>query len=70
MAIRIRVAHVEADRVRIREAGRGCFRAEWRDEPRRERILDPPKPVKAPRQTQQQEQTQRIDRSEGGGLRM
>ena len=47
---------------------RGCFRAEWADEARRERILNPPKPVQAPRQTQQQEQAQRIDRSEGGGL--
>ena len=51
-------------------AARGCFRAEWGDEARRERILNPPKPVQAPRQAQQQEQTQRIDRSEGGGLRM
>ncbi|MCY3752674.1 MAG: hypothetical protein OXG99_01120, partial [Alphaproteobacteria bacterium] len=49
---------------------RGCFRAEWADEARRERILNPPKPVQAPRQTQQQEQTQeqRVDRSEGGGI--
>ena len=47
---------------------RGCFRAEWADEARRERILNPPKPVQAPRQTQHQEQTQRIDRSEGRGM--
>ncbi|MCY3762718.1 MAG: hypothetical protein OXH50_15830, partial [Gemmatimonadetes bacterium] len=47
---------------------RGCFRAEWSDEARRERILNPPKPVQAPRQAQQQEQTQRIDRSEGRGM--
>ncbi len=45
---------------------RGCFRAEWADEPRRARILNPPKPVQTPRQ----EQTQRrpVDRSEGGGI--
>ena len=49
-------------------AARGCFRAEWHDEARRERILNPPKPVQAPRQTQQQEQAQRIDRSEGRGM--
>ena len=47
---------------------RGCFRAEWADEARRERILNPPKPDPTPRQTQQQEQTQRIDRSEGRGM--
>ena len=53
---------------------RGCFRAGWADEARRERILNPPKPVQAPRQAQQQERTkaqeqaQRVDRSEGGGL--
>ena len=49
---------------------RGCFRAEWSDEAHRERILNPPRPVPAPRQAQQQEQTrqQRVDRSEGGGL--
>lgn len=34
---------------------RGCFRAEWSDEARREHILNPPKPVLAPRQTRQQE---------------
>ena len=28
---------------------RGCFRAEWTDEACRERILNPPKPVQAPR---------------------
>ena len=49
---------------------RGCFRAEWTDEARRERILNPPRPAPAPRQALQQEQTrqQRIDRSQGGGL--
>ena len=45
---------------------RGCFRAEWSDEPRRERILNPPKPVRKPQQTQ--EQTQAIDLSEGRGI--
>ena len=47
-------------------AARGCFRAQWSDEARRARILDPPKPVQAPQQTQ--EQTQGIDRSEGRGI--
>ena len=47
---------------------RGCFRAEWSDEARRERILNPPKPVREPQQTQ--ERTQGIDRSEGRSMGM
>ena len=47
---------------------RGCFRADWADEAQRERILNPPRPVQAPRQAQEQTQEQRIDRSEGGGI--
>ncbi len=49
---------------------RGCFRAEWSDEARRARILNPPKPVQTPRQVQETTQEQRVDRSEGGGLSM
>ena len=48
----------------------GCFRAEWSDEARPDHILNPPKPVLAPRQTRQQEQkrTGSVDRFRGGGL--
>ena len=49
-------------------AARGRFRAQWSDEARCERILNPPKPVQAPQQTQ--ERTQGIDRSEGRGMSM
>ena len=49
---------------------RGCFRAEWSDEARRERIVNPPRPVPAPRQVQETTQEQRVDRSESGGLKM
>ncbi len=41
---------------------RGCFRAPWSDEARRERILDPPKEV------QERTLTQRRGRSHGGGI--
>ena len=40
---------------------RGCFRAAWSDEARRERILDPPKEI------QEQTLTPRHGRSHGGG---
>ena len=40
---------------------RGCFRAAWSDEARRERILDPPKEI------QEQSLTPRHGRSHGGG---
>ena len=43
---------------------RGCFRAAWSDETRRERILDPPKEV------QERTLTQRRERSHGGGIGM
>ena len=43
---------------------RGCFRAPWSDEARRERILDPPKEV------QEQTLTLRRERSHGGGIGM
>ena len=43
---------------------RGCFRAPWSDEARRERILDPPKEV------QERTLTQRRGRSHGGGIGM
>ena len=43
---------------------RGCFRAPWSDEARRERILDPPKEV------QEQTLTPRHGRSHGGGIGM
>ena len=43
---------------------RGCFRAPWSDEARRERILDPPKEV------QERTLTQRRERSHGGGIGM
>ena len=43
---------------------RGCFRAPWSDEARRERILDPPKEV------QEQTLTPRHGRSHGGGISM
>ena len=49
---------------------RGCFRAEWSDEARRERILNPPKPVREPQQTQETTQEQRVDRSEGHSISM
>ena len=39
---------------------RGCFRAEWRDEARRERVLRPPR----------QEREQKQDRSQGRGFSM
>ncbi len=42
---------------------RGCFRAPWKDEARRERLLDPPQQE---RQTRQQKQ----DRSQGRGFSM
>ena len=58
----------DIERMAAAVAARGCFRAEWSDEARRGRILNPPKPVQAPRQAQQQEQSQRIDRSEGRGM--
>ena len=43
---------------------RGCFRASWSDEARRERILDPPKEV------QEQTLKQSLGRSHGGGISM
>ena len=43
---------------------RGCFRAAWSDEARRERILDPPKEV------QERTLTLRRGRSHGGGIGM
>ena len=43
---------------------RGCYRAPWSDEARRERILDPPKEV------QERTLTQRRGRSHGGGIGM
>ena len=43
---------------------RGCFRAPWSDEARRERILDPPKEV------QERTLTLRRERSHGGGIGM
>ena len=43
---------------------RGCFRAAWSDEDRRERILDPPKEI------QEQTLTPRHRRSHGRGIRM
>ena len=43
---------------------RGCFRAPWSDEARRERVLDPPKEV------QERTLTQRRGRSHGGGIGM
>ena len=43
---------------------RGCFRAEWSDEARRQRILDPPKEV------QEQTLKQSLGRSHGGGIGM
>ena len=43
---------------------RGCFRAAWSDEARRERILNPPKEV------QEQTLTPRHGRSHGGGIGM
>ena len=43
---------------------RGCFRAAWSDEARRERILDPPKEV------QERTLTLRRERSHGGGIGM
>ena len=49
---------------------RGCFRTEWADEAHRERILNPPRPVQAPRQAQETTREPRVDRSEGGGLKM
>ena len=42
---------------------RGCFRAEWSDEARRERILNPPAHERTPEQEQTPEQRQ--DRSRG-----
>ena len=44
---------------------RGCFRAAWSDEARRERILDPPK-----EEVQERTLTQRRERSHGGGIGM
>ena len=43
---------------------RGCFRAEWSDEARRARILDPPKEV------QEETLKQSLGRSRGGGMSM
>ena len=43
---------------------RGCYRAPWSDEARRERILDPPKEV------QERTLTPRHGRSHGGGISM
>ena len=43
---------------------RGCFRAAWSDEARRERVLDPPKEV------QERTLTLRRERSHGGGIGM
>ena len=51
-------------------AARGCFRAAWSDEARRERILDPPEPVQAPQQVQEANREQRVDRSEGRSMSM
>ena len=44
---------------------RGCFRAPWSDEARRERILDPPK-----EEVREQSLTLRRGRSHGGGIGM
>ncbi len=51
---------------------RGCFRAEWTDEPRRERILTPPKQARDRAQELKQEEAlkHRQERSLGKGLRM
>ena len=43
---------------------RGCFRATWSEEARRERILDPPK------EAQEQTLKQSLGRSHGGGISM
>ena len=43
---------------------RGCFRAPWSDEARRERILDPPKEV------EEQTLKQSLGRSHGGRISM
>ena len=43
---------------------RGCFRAPWSDEARRQRVLDPPKEV------QEQTLKQSLGRSHGGGIGM
>ena len=56
------------ERMAAAVAARGCFWAQWSDEARRERVLNPPKPVQALQQTQ--EQTQGIDRSEGRDMSM
>ena len=47
-----------------RITARGCFRAAWSNEARRERILDPPKEV------QERTLTLRRERSHGGGIGM
>ena len=53
-------------------AARGCFRAEWSDEARRERILDPPERVQVKRLTRERTRTRvlHIDISEGRGMSM
>ena len=45
---------------------RGCFRAPWADEARRERVLDPPRQE----QSREQEQGLQQDRSQGRGFSM
>ena len=53
-------------------AARGCFRAEWSDEASRERILNPPEPVREKRRTRQKKRrrTLYIDLSEDRGMSM
>ena len=53
-------------------AARGCFRAEWSDEARRQLILDPPERVQVKRLTRERTRTQvlHIDLSEGHGMSM
>ena len=51
-------------RTTVQVTARGCFRAAWSDEARRERVLNPPKEV------QEQTLTPRHRRSHGRGIRM
>ena len=51
-------------------AARGCFRAEWSDEARRERILDPPVEEKSLKRERTQVRTIYIDLSQGRGMSM
>ena len=53
-----------AGRERMRLTARGCFRAAWSDEARRERVLSPPKEV------QEQTRTPCHRRSCGRGIGM